>query len=79
MATTICDTGRMGVGPRYLCFLIILKGMGLSAYTGWTTLPDLSNYLGDQILPLGSGLVIQQLNNLLLNISLLNIESTSWL
>jgi hypothetical protein len=69
----------MGVGPRYLCFLSILKGMGLSAYTGWTTLPDLSNYLGDQILPLGSELVIQQLNNLLLNISLLNIESTSWL
>jgi hypothetical protein len=50
----------MGVGPRYLCFLTILKGMGLSAYTGWTTLPDLSNYPGDRILPVGSGLVIQQ-------------------
>jgi hypothetical protein len=29
--------------------------MGLSAYTGWTTLPDLSNYPGDRILPVGSG------------------------
>jgi hypothetical protein len=34
------NTG-MGVGPRYLYFLSILKGMGLSAYTGWTTLHDL--------------------------------------
>jgi hypothetical protein len=51
---------RMGVRPRYLCFLSILKGMGLSAYTGWTTLPDLSNYPVDRILPFGSGLVKQQ-------------------
>jgi hypothetical protein len=29
--------------------------MGLSAYTGSTTLPDLSNYPGDRILPVGSG------------------------
>jgi hypothetical protein len=50
----------MGVGPRYLCFLSVLKGMGLSAYTGWTTLPDLSSYPGVRNLPVGSGLVIQQ-------------------
>jgi hypothetical protein len=29
--------------------------MGLSAYTGWTTLPDFSNYSGDRILSVGSG------------------------
>jgi hypothetical protein len=31
------------------------EGMGLSAYTGWTTPPDLSNYPGERILPVGSG------------------------